>query len=88
MLKYNNNNNNHLLRRVKIGIRGHSQGRERFSAWREAPARQYYRKRARSAVQGINNLRTQRHPSMAESEQIAGKLMILMNYHWSWPLRL
>ena len=62
------------LRRVKVGIRGRSRGRERFSAWREAPARQFGRKMSRQAP--LRNKQSQNlAPSMDESEQIAQKVM-------------
>ena len=62
------------LRRVKVGIRGRSRGRERFSAWREAPARQFGRKMSRRAP--LRNKQSQNlAPSMDESEQIARKVM-------------
>ena len=62
------------LRRVKVGIRGRSRGRERFSAWREAPARQFGRKMSRRA--SLRNKQSQNlAPSMDESEQIAQKVM-------------
>ena len=62
------------LRRVKVGIRGRSRGRERFSAWREAPARQFGRKMSRRA--SLRNKQSQNlAPSMDKSEQIARNLM-------------
>ena len=55
------------LRRVKVGIRGRSRGRERFSAWREAPARQFGLKMSRRA--SLRNKQSQNlAPSMDESE--------------------
>ena len=46
------------LRWVKVGIRGRSRGHERFSAWRESPARQFGRNCRAERRLGINNLRT------------------------------
>ena len=58
------------LRRVKVRLRGH----ERFSAWREAPARLFGRKMSRRAP--LRNKQSQNlAPSMdEESEQIARKV--------------
>ena len=66
---------------TKLGMkdpypRGRSSGgRERFSAWREAPARLFGRKMSRRAP--LRNKQSQNlAPSMDESEQIAQKVIM------------